>query len=493
LGRLAHAQAAVDLFTTQDLSRARALAAQMESLNAQRQLLCSQVTAGALAQLQRDPALLDEPVLVLGHATWPAGVVGIVAARLVERFGRPAIVLTTPPGEPARGSARSVAGVDISAAIAAHRELLDSFGGHPMAAGLSLPADRLPEFRRALSRTVGEMVARAPVPPGIQVDACLGWDEPSLGLADELDRLAPFGAGNPSPCFVSRDLHVASATDLGRTGEHRRAMVADERGMERPVIWWHGADTPVPDGPIDLAYSLRTRLFRGQVQLQVEWLDSRPVRPAVVTVPAAPVQIVDLRDAPRPLESLREVVVRLPSAPVWAEVTPPTDLPTGVLSVDRRNLAANAGLVVWTTPPGAREWAAALARVHPATVYLFAQAPGVDTLASFLPRLASLVKHALRAKGGRAEYADLAAAMASREEAVRLGLLWLTAAGHVRIADEDVTGLWLAREEPAVTSGPASLLPGEDPSLLRRRLADLLAETAAYRRYFRQAKVAPMP
>ncbi|MDO9065790.1 MAG: DHHA1 domain-containing protein, partial [Chloroflexota bacterium] len=475
LGRLAQAQAAVDLFTTQDLSRARALAAQMESLNAQRQLLCSQVTAGALAQLERDPALLDEPVLVLGHATWPAGVVGIVAARLVERFGRPAIVLTTPPGEPARGSARSVAGVDISAAIAAHRELLDSFGGHPMAAGLSLPADRLPEFRRALSRTVGEMVARAPVPPGIQVDAYLGWDEPSLGLADELDRLAPFGAGNPSPCFVSRDLHVASATDLGRTSEHRRAMVADEHGMERPVIWWHGADTPVPDGPIDLAYSLRTRLFRGQIQLQVEWLDSRPVRPAVVTVPAAAVQIVDLRDAPRPLESLREVVVRLPSAPVWAEVTPPSGLPTGAPPVDRRNLSPHAGLVVWTTPPGAREWAAALARVHPATVYLFAQAPGVDTLASFLPRLAGLVKHALRAKGGRAEYADLAAAMASREEAVRLGLQWLAAAGHVRIADEDVTGLWLTRKEPVAASGPASLIPGEDPDLLRRRLADLLA------------------
>ena len=161
--------------------------------------------------------------------------------------------------------------------------------------------------------------------------------------------------------------------------------------------------------------------------------------------------------------------------------------------MDRRNLAASAGLVVWTTPPGAREWAAALARVNPATVCLFAQDPGIDTLTSFLPRLAGLVKHALRAKGGRAEYADLAAAMASREEAVRLGLLWLAAAGHVRIADEDVTGLWLAREEPAVASGPAPLLPGEDPSLLRRRLADLLAETAAYRRYFRQAKVVPMP
>jgi single-stranded-DNA-specific exonuclease len=496
LGRLAHAQAAVDLFTTLDLARARALAAQMESLNAQRQLLCSQVTAGALAQLERDPALLDEPVLVLGHATWPAGVVGIVAARLVERFGRPAIVLTTPLGEPAHGSARSVAGVDICAAIAAHRELLDSFGGHPMAAGLSLRADRLPEFRRALSRTVGEMVARAPVPPGIQVDAYLGWDEPSLRLADDLVRLAPFGAGNPSPCFVSRDLHVASATDLGRTGEHRRAMVADEHGMERPVIWWHGADTPVPDGPIDLAYSLRTRLYRGQTQLQVEWLDSRSSRPALVTVAAAAVRTVDLRDAPRPLEALLAALQaapgRLPEARVWAEVNPPSGLPAEVLSMDRRNLAAAAALVVWTTPPGAREWAAALARVHPSTVYLSAQDPGVDTLASFLPRLAGLVKHALRAKGGRAEYADLAAAMASREESVRLGLLWLAAAGHVRIADEDVTGLWLAKVEPVAAEGPPPLLPGEDLRLVRRRLADLLAETAAYRRYFRQAKVVPM-
>jgi single-stranded-DNA-specific exonuclease len=493
LGRLAHAQAAVELFTTQDLSRARAIAAQMEALNAQRQLLCSQVTAGALAQLERDPALLDEPVLVLGHATWPAGVVGIVAARLVERFGRPAIVLSMPPGEPARGSARSVAGVDISAAIAAHRDQLESFGGHPMAAGLSLSADRLPAFRRALGRTVGEMVAHAPTPPGIQVDAYLGWNEPCLDLAGELDRLAPFGAGNPSPCFVSRDLHVASATDLGRTGEHRRATVADEHGLERPVVWWHGADAPVPDGPIDLAYALRTRLFRGQIQLQVEWLDSRSVRPSMTTVATASARIIDLRITPRPLEALYEVLGRSPSTAFWAEVCAPTGLPTGALAVDRRTLAANADLVVWTTPPGAREWASALARVHPLTVYLFAQDPGVDTLASFLPRLAGLVKHALRAKGGRAEYADLTAAMASREEAVRLGLRWLAAAGHVRIAEEDVTGLWLAQAEAGKGDGVPAPYPGEDCDALRRRLADLLAETAAYRRYFSQAKVVPMP
>ncbi len=107
LGRLGDANPAVDLLTTTDAVRARVLATQLEGLNAQRQLLCSQVTRAAEAQLQADPALLTKPVLVLGHPSWPGGVVGIVASRLVERYRKPAILFSTPAGEPAHGSARS--------------------------------------------------------------------------------------------------------------------------------------------------------------------------------------------------------------------------------------------------------------------------------------------------------------------------------------------------------------------------------------------------
>jgi hypothetical protein len=188
-------------------------------------------------------------------------------------------------------------------------------------------------------------------------------------------------------------------------------------------------------------------------------------------------EMVDLRQATRPLETLRALAGSGQAVQVWAEVC----LPEGVASVPRHSLAPSSVLAVWTVPPGAREWSAALARVRPRQVYLFAQDPGTDVLPAFLRRLAGLVKYALRARGGRVEYAELAAAMGHREEAVRLGLLWLTASGQVRVEGEDLSGMDLSAGEHAGT-GPAADL---DRASLQRRLNDLLAETAAYRRYWR--------
>ena len=113
-----------------------------------------------------DPSLAEMGALVLAHPSWPAGVLGIVASRLVERFHKPAVVLVAPPGELARGSARSVDGVHITAAIATQQELLTTFGGHPMAAGLSLDAQAfMPEFRPALERRGATHSAVRRLPP----------------------------------------------------------------------------------------------------------------------------------------------------------------------------------------------------------------------------------------------------------------------------------------------------------------------------------------
>ncbi len=477
LGRLDHAQVAVDLFTTADRDRALAIAGQMERLNARRQLLCSQVTAGALEQLDRHPEFLAGSVLVLEHRDWPASVVGIVAARLVERYNMPAIVLQTPVGGPARGSARSVPGIDISEAIGAHRDMLSSFGGHPMAAGLSLPAEKVDEFRFALSRTVTEMASRVPAAPGLPIEAFLGWGEPSLELAHEIQRLSPFGADNPAPLFASRGLRVASATDLGRTGEHRRVSLTDENGVQRTVLWWHGADTPVPDGAIDLAYSLRTRTYRGATDVQLEWVDWRQSSAEAVTVISAPaaLRVEDHRADGRPEESLRRLVMGRTGVQVWTEAA----TVGGVTAVTRRQLAPADELAVWTAPPGDREWSVALASARPRVVYLFGQDAGVDTLNGFTARLWGLVQHTLRAKGGWADYGEMASAAGHREETIRLGLMWLEAMGKVIIAAEDTGGLQLA-------AAPASRQPSADLAPLQRRLADLLAETAAYRRFWRR-------
>ena len=152
LGRLDDASPAVELLTTDDWGRAKILAHRLESYNARRKYLSNQVYESAIAQIENEPWLLDYAALVLSHADWHSGVIGIVASRLVEEFGRPAVLIAA-PDEIGRGSARSIAGLNITAAFGQVADLLSRFGGHSMAAGFSLPsAADLPVPPRSLPR-----------------------------------------------------------------------------------------------------------------------------------------------------------------------------------------------------------------------------------------------------------------------------------------------------------------------------------------------------
>ena len=282
LGRLADANVAVELLTTADRGRARILTMQLEGLNAKRKLLTGQVFQAALAQIEQDPSLLDHTALVLSHPLWPAGVIGLVASRLTERYNRPTLMIATPEGEMARGSARSVEGCNITAAIAAQSEMLESYGGHPMAAGISIESGRIPEFRRALSRTVQQMMGDVEQVAGLQIDGYLSLEDISLELVADLERLAPFGRGNPALTLVSRGLSLSSHREIGRNGKHLQLILEDDSGMTQKVVWWQGVGWPLPQGKFDLAYVVRSSNYRGKSEVQVEWIDARQIE-----VPAA--------------------------------------------------------------------------------------------------------------------------------------------------------------------------------------------------------------
>jgi single-stranded-DNA-specific exonuclease len=480
LGRLAEATIAVELFTTDDLTRARTIASEVEGLNSQRQLLTKQVLDAALAQIARDPSLREASVLVLAHPTWPTGVVGIAAGRLAERFGKPAVLISAPPGELARGSARSVPGCDIHAAIAAQAGMLHRFGGHPMAAGLSIEAERIPEFRAALARTVGAMTGRAPARPSLQVDAYLSLADLSLDLVAQLDRLAPFGPGNPPVCLATRGLRVVSAPTIGRTEEHRKLVIEDEAGTTQTVLWWHGADWPLPEGHFDLAYTARASDYRGQPEVELEWIKAREVeRPSVFVREAAPaVEILDYRRLSNPEEVLGGLLTG-GDAQVWAE----GEIPRGVPGLGRDALSAGEVLVVWSTPPGPDEVQAVMDRVSPRRVILFAVDPQLDEPAAFLRRLAGLVRHSLSARDGQVSVSALAAATAQRQATVRAGLRWLEAKGQVRI---------VADEGDQVTMAPGDGRSSTEVDDWQRRVVALLEETAAYRAHFARADAAAL-
>jgi single-stranded-DNA-specific exonuclease len=466
LGRLGDANAAVDLLLSQDKVRGRVLALQIEGLNTQRKLLTAQVHHAAEEQLVSDPALLRQPVLLLEHPSWPGGVLGIVASRLVERYRKPALLLSRGADDVWRGSARSIEGLHITQAIAAHREKLLGFGGHPMAAGLSIHDENLPDFRRGLQRTAGKMLSEAHIEDEtLQIDDWISLSQHSFDLARQLEQLAPFGPGNPAPVLATRGLSLASATPLGRDREHMKLRVVDESGIEADVLWWNASQEQIPAGSFDLAYTLRLGSFRGAQQLTLTLLDLRLHEQPSVAVAEDRLRVVDLRlDAK-------------PSPPagclIWAEGT---NVAGGV---NRLQLRQSEQLAIWTAPPGRSELCAAMALVGPRTVYLVAGASdALDAEQAFLRHLAGMTKFAIQRREGHATISEMAAACGHRELTVRLGLEWLAASGHIGMkVDGDAVTL-AATGEPTNEEVRGELLRG---------LKSLLEETAAYRTRFRSA------
>ncbi|MCB9112774.1 MAG: single-stranded-DNA-specific exonuclease RecJ [Anaerolineales bacterium] len=465
LGRLGDANPAVDLLITDDSSRARVVATQIEGLNAQRRLLTKQVTDAAEAQLKENPDLLNEPVIILSHPNWPGGVVGIVANKLVDRYHKPAILFNESDDGILRGSARSIEGLHITEAITTQKELLLGFGGHPMAAGMSLQKDNLPAFRRGLGKAIekqlGEMILEEPT---LQIDAWLALSNLNLDLADSLELLAPFGAGNPELTLATRNVTLKSVKEIGKTREHLRITVENENGEVESFLWWGGAGEELPpaETKFDVAYTLRGTTFRGQKQVTLQFKDFRVTEEMPVQVRESKLDIRDMR--------LQNALLNLqPSTLIWAEG------PDRAAGVNRLDLTEADELTIYTTPPSPAELRKALEIVKPKIVYVFGIAPSEQKPDEFLTYLAGLCKFVLNQRRGKTTISELAAASAARESAIQLGLEWLAAGGQLSVSIEDDAVL-LSKE----TQEKNPYLQTE----LFIALRGVLNETTAYRKYF---------
>jgi single-stranded-DNA-specific exonuclease len=478
LGRLADAGDGVKLLLTADPEVAALLTAEIEALNARRQWLTRQVMDGALAQIRQAPALEREhAALVLSDPGWLPGIIGIVAGRLAERLDRPAVLIAAPPGELARGSGRSVPGVNLIAALRDCAAFLEEYGGHPGAAGFTLVPERIPDLRAALSRAVAAQAATAPERL-LRLDAIVELSDLNLDLVAQLGRLAPFGRGNPPLVLGVRDLRVLSETAIGPAGEHRRVTVEDGQDRTQTVFWWQGAGWPLPQGHFDLAVTLVSHDFRGMPEIQVQWIDARerePLAPAALRrAPARAAAVRDYRAVESEADALRALREE-GSVQVWAEgIKPP-----GVESRTRRELEAGGRLAIWTAPPGPRELQGVLDAVRPAELIFFGRNAGIDRATPFLESLAGAAQFALRSRDGWVDLDALAARLGHRVATVQVGLEWLAAGGHVCL-QEKAGDRWLLAPG---TGG----VDAQAVRTARRRLGDLLMETAAYREYFRRA------
>jgi len=271
-GRISEADMGLRLLLSQDPVEALALAERLDSVNRQRQEVEAGMLETALAEAAAQVESGSAAVLVAGEA-WHPGVVGIVAGRIKERFNRPACVAGIASGF-AKGSGRSVTGIDLGAAVIAARQagILATGGGHAMAAGFSLPVERIAEFRAFLN----ERLAAASDLPGaadLPVEGSLAVPGATVELARQLDRLAPFGAGNEEPTLVLHRARVVRADRVGKEGNTIRAFVEGEGGGPRlKAMLFRARDGALSDAllsraglPMHLAGNLRAEEWNGSV------------------------------------------------------------------------------------------------------------------------------------------------------------------------------------------------------------------------------------
>jgi single-stranded-DNA-specific exonuclease len=226
-GRLGHPRAALELLLTEDRDRAHLLASELERLNRERQIVEDRIRREAIKQIESWPEpLRRRRGYVVAGADWHEGVIGIVASRLVERYNRP-VVLIAGTDEAWKGSGRSIASFDLHGALAACSEHLERFGGHRAAAGLSILPESVEAFAAAFAAQAESALAEEDLRATVRVDAILPPRTPlTLDLCAELERLAPFGLGNPGVVLLAAGCEIAEAATVG-DGKHLRFRVRE--------------------------------------------------------------------------------------------------------------------------------------------------------------------------------------------------------------------------------------------------------------------------
>lgn len=272
IGRIERADKAFELLISQNEERAREIAEEIDLANAKRQELEQQITIEAQKQLEKNPQMVFDRVLVFDGEGWHGGVIGIVAARFVDKYLKPCIVITG-DGEKAKGSGRSIEGFSLYDAINSVSDLLTHFGGHPLAAGFGIASKDIPEFRRR----VNEYAKTVQMPfATVRLDCRLKPQFISADLLPVIESLEPFGAGNPQPVFGLFEMTVASVQPL-KGGKHIRLNLTKENANISALKFSTPYETfPYHKGDrVDLAVRLEKNEYMGQTKVSIYIKDIR--------------------------------------------------------------------------------------------------------------------------------------------------------------------------------------------------------------------------
>jgi single-stranded-DNA-specific exonuclease len=291
-GRMDVAADVIELFTSRDPGRCREIAEKLNLLNTERQNEEARIVSEIDRQLADSPGLLEKFLLVFDGEGWHRGVVGIVASRVVEKTGRPALVVAR-NGEEAHGSGRSIARLHLLDALESCRTLFTRFGGHAHAVGFTLPSSALGELKHRLDEFARARLSLADLEPELKVDSEIGLNEVTPGLLDAISRLEPFGQGNPEPVFMTRNAGLLLPPRVIKEKHVKfrvtQAQNGGKSGYNYEAMGWRMAERVLREGyqpgdRLDLAYTVTMNLHPDFGGLELVLEDFRRAVPAVSVV-----------------------------------------------------------------------------------------------------------------------------------------------------------------------------------------------------------------
>ncbi len=278
-GRMQNGKEAVELLVEKDYAAALEKAGRINLYNEARKDLDKQMTEEAMEQVKLQPGLDEKRAVVIYNEAWHKGVIGIVASRLTEQYYRPAVVLTRSEGM-ATGSARSVSGFDVYKAVQSCADLLENFGGHTYAAGLTLPVENVEEFGRRFEAYVAEHILDEQTEATLDIEAELDFRDVTFRFYQQLRRFAPFGPGNPKPLFCTKKVYdYGTSKVVGRGQEHIKLELVDNKSnnIMNGIAFGQSSQARYikTKRAFDICYSVEENSHkRGEVQLQID--DIRP-------------------------------------------------------------------------------------------------------------------------------------------------------------------------------------------------------------------------
>ena len=274
-GRLYDAKLALDLLLETDLTSAKQKAYQLDKINYDRRLLGQEMLSEALDGLS--PESLIEPVIIISKDAWHPGLIGIIASHLVKRFHKPAIVIAN-QGNIAKASARSIPNVDLYSLLKHCCNFFETFGGHHQAAGFSIKPENITDFMQHLTKHARVSIPEAALTECIAVDSCLEAKDITLDFYQSLQRLAPFGQGNPAPIFYCKQLRIIDFKWVGKQQQHLKLSLGDaEMKQCIDAIGFNLAHLNISCSlrPVELLFKLSLNTFRGLESLQLDIIDLR--------------------------------------------------------------------------------------------------------------------------------------------------------------------------------------------------------------------------